>query len=293
MLDKQANFYYKQILAKYENSYFAEDLNRVIIGIDCEFLDSNNLTFSDFKARFYECASKDQLCDYAGLFGIFSANFITLFEELQQSENKNYDFPLFLFANAKAYLVYEKNSKMFFQFGEKKYFDFLQNDFKCQTQKEKTQFKILNSLKEEEKSFISMVEKAKNYLLSGDIFQVVLSKQLCIEHNIKPFDFYETLSELNPSAYMFYFPTKYGVVLGSSPEFLLKIKNKEIFLAPIAGTRNLDKNSDIAALEKDLLSDEKELSEHKMLVDLARNDASKFGYKTKVEKLFSILKTTF
>ncbi|EAJ9231440.1 anthranilate synthase component I family protein, partial [Campylobacter coli] len=135
--------------------------------------------------------------------------------------------------------------------------------------------------------------KAKEYLLSGDIFQVVLSKQLCIEHNFDSFEFYETLSELNPSAYMFYFPTQYGVVLGSSPEFLLKIKNKEIFLAPIAGTRNLDENSDILKLEKDLLSDEKELSEHKMLVDLARNDASKFGTNTRVENLFSITRNKF
>ncbi len=92
---------------------------------------------------------------------------------------------------------------------------------------------------------------------------------------------------------MFYFPSKYGVVLGSSPEFLLKIKKREIYLAPIAGTRNLENNCDLLALEKDLLSDEKELSEHKMLVDLARNDASKFGTQTRVENLFSIIKNKF
>ena len=138
-----------------------------------------------------------------------------------------------------------------------------------------------------------MIAKAKEYLLSGDIFQVVLSKQLCIQHNINPLSFYESLSKLNPSAYMFYFPSQYGVVLGSSPELVLSIKNKEIFVAPIAGTRNLNGTSDIAYLEKDLLSDEKELSEHKMLVDLARNDISKFGTKTRVENLFSILKSKF
>ena len=138
-----------------------------------------------------------------------------------------------------------------------------------------------------------MVEKAKEYLLSGDIFQVVLSKQLCIKHNLKPFDYYEALSLENPSAYMFYFPTQYGVVFGSSPELLLSIKQKEIFTAPIAGTRNLDANSNLEALEKDLLSDEKELSEHRMLVDLARNDISKFGKNTRVEKLYNVLKSKY
>ncbi|EAJ7443571.1 anthranilate synthase component I family protein, partial [Campylobacter jejuni] len=159
--------------------------------------------------------------------------------------------------------------------------------------KQKNDFEILNSLEDEKNDFLKMCEKAKEYLLSGDIFQVVLSKQLCIKHQVNAFDYYESLSTLNPSAYMFYFPSKYGVVLGSSPEFLLKIKKREIYLAPIAGTRNLENNCDLLALEKDLLSDEKELSEHKMLVDLARNDASKFGTQTRVENLFSIIKNKF
>ncbi|EAI3388255.1 anthranilate synthase component I family protein [Campylobacter coli] len=291
MLEMKANLYYRQILKKYPSSYFAEDSTRVIIGIDCDFYDAKDITLSELKAKFYENASKEQICKYSGFFGVFSANFISLFENLPSNENKNYDFPNFLFANAKAYLVYEKTSKMFFKYGESKYFDFLKEDFIFD--KKAYEYKILQDFQEEKRDFIHNVEKAKEYLLSGDIFQVVLSKQLCIEHNFDSFEFYETLSELNPSAYMFYFPTQYGVVLGSSPEFLLKIKNKEIFLAPIAGTRNLDENSDILKLEKDLLSDEKELSEHKMLVDLARNDASKFGKNTRVENLFSITRNKF
>ncbi len=291
MLSKEASFYYRQILEKYPNSYLAEDLNKTIVGIDCEFLDANELSLSELKARFYECVAEEKLCDYAGFFGVLSANFITFFEDLPKCEKKNYDYPLFLFANAKAYLVFEKNSKMFFKFGQEKYFDFLKEDF---TFEEKgCEFEILNPLDEEKKHYTSMVAKAKEYLLSGDIFQVVLSKQLCIRHNINALSFYEALSKLNPSAYMFYFPSKYGVVLGSSPELVLSIKNKEIFVAPIAGTRNLNETSDTNALEKELLSDEKELSEHKMLVDLARNDASKFGTKTRVENLFSILKNKF
>ena len=92
---------------------------------------------------------------------------------------------------------------------------------------------------------------------------------------------------------MFHFPCKYGVVVGSSPELVLSIKNKELFVAPIAGTRNLSKDSDKEALKKELLSDEKELCEHRMLVDLARNDVSKFGTNTKVENPFSIVSYQF
>ena len=122
---------------------------------------------------------------------------------------------------------------------------------------------------------------------------MVLSKQLCIETNIDSFEFYKLLSKENPSPYMFYFPTNYGVVLGSSPELVLSIKNKELFIAPIAGTRNLNEKSDFKALEKDLLSDEKELCEHRMLVDLARNDISKFGTNTRVKNAFSVVSYQF
>ncbi|KAA6233539.1 anthranilate synthase component I family protein [Campylobacter sp. LR264d] len=291
MLRKEANFYYRQILQRYPNSYLAQDLNKTIIGIDCEFLDANDMEFSDFKAKFYECASREKLCEYAGFFGVFSANFITLFEDLPKCGQKNYEYPLFLFANARAYLVYEKESKMIFSFGDEKYFEYLSDDYIFE--KSGGEFEYLSKLEDEKNDYIKMIEKAKEYLINGDIFQVVLSKTLCIKHNLNAFDYYEELSKLNPSAYMFYFPSKYGVVLGASPELVLSIKNKEIFVAPIAGTRNLDENSDLMALEKDLLSDEKELSEHKMLVDLARNDISKFGTKTRVDNLLSIVRTKF
>lgn len=115
--------------------------------------------------------------------------------------------------------------------------------------KDKSDLEILNSLEKEKNDFFKMCEKAKEYLLNGDIFQVVLSRQLCIKHQVNAFDYYESLSALNPNAYMFYFPSKYGVVLG---EFLLKIKKREIYLAPIVGTRNLENNCDFLALEKEL-----------------------------------------
>lgn len=292
MLDKRVHFYYRQILEHHPNSYFAEDLMKVIIGIDCEYLDANAMPLSEFKAQFYAHAAQKRLCEYAGFFGVLSADFVQFFEDLPLCERAHYDFPQFFFANARAYLIYEKNSKMFFKFGPAPYFELLEQDFTPPVEPEPC-FEILSDLRREKQEFLQMVRRAKDYLLSGDIFQVVLSQQLCIQHNIHPFTFYQTLSEENPSAYMFYFPTPYGVVLGSSPELVLRIKNREIFIAPIAGTRNLDPSSDLAQLEAELLRDEKELCEHRMLVDLARNDLSKFGHNVRVEKLFSVLKSKF
>ncbi|EGN9748486.1 anthranilate synthase component I family protein, partial [Campylobacter jejuni] len=92
MFVKNVNFYYRQILEKFENSYFAEDLTKVIIGIDCDYLDANELSFSEFKAKYYEALSKNKICDFAGFFGVFSANFVSLFEKIPLSSKKNYDF---------------------------------------------------------------------------------------------------------------------------------------------------------------------------------------------------------
>lgn len=293
MLTGKAQQYYRQILAHFPHSYFAEDESKIIIGIESDFLDASQMDFSEFKARFYEKSAKKSLCEYAGYFGIFAADFISLYENVGVCEQKSYEFPLFLFADARAYLVYEKHSKMYYCFGESKYFEFLDENSAQNSHKIQNDFAIISDLKKEKQSFLAMVQRAKEYLLSGDIFQVVLSRQLCVETNVDSFDFYEELSAQNPSPYMFHFPCKYGVVVGSSPELVLSIKNKELFVAPIAGTRNLSKDSDKEALKKELLSDEKELCEHRMLVDLARNDVSKFGTNTKVENPFSIVSYQF
>lgn len=288
MLTGKAQEYYRQILAHFPHSYFAEDESKIIIGIDPVFLDATQMDFSEFKARFYEKAAKTKLCEFAGFFGVFAADFISLFENIGVCEKKSYEFPLFLFADAKAYLVYEKHSKMYHCFGEKKYFEILtQTHHKIKPSK--CEFKVISDTEKEKQSFIEMIKRAKEYLLSGDIFQVVLSRQLCIQTNVDTFSFYEELSRQNPSPYMFHFPSAYGVVVGSSPELVLSIKNKELFVAPIAGTRNLSENDDKQALKEDLVSDEKELSEHRMLVDLARNDISKFGTNTRVENPFSVV----
>lgn len=121
--------------------------------------------------------------------------------------------------------------------------------------------------------FKERVEKAKQYIHQGDIFQVVLSQRMKASFNGDPFHFYRKLRRVNPSPYMFYIDFNDYVVLGASPESLLQTKGAEIITNPIAGTRPRGKTPEQdAQLIEELLSDEKEIAEHKMLIDLGRND---------------------
>jgi anthranilate synthase component 1 len=126
------------------------------------------------------------------------------------------------------------------------------------------------------KIFGESVEKAKEYIYNGDIFQVVLSQRWSGKTNRKPFSLYRKLRRVNPSPYMFYFNFKDYYIVGSSPEMLVEIKDNKIYNCPIAGTRKrgIDDEED-KVLAEDLLNDEKERAEHIMLVDLGRNDMGK------------------
>ena len=123
-----------------------------------------------------------------------------------------------------------------------------------------------------------MVEKAKHYIKEGDIFQVVLSNPLTAEAKGSLFDTYRLLRTQNPSPYMFYFASDDVEIAGASPETLVKLENGTVNTFPLAGTRPRGKTpEEDMALEKDLLSDEKERAEHNMLVDLGRNDIGKIS----------------
>lgn len=125
------------------------------------------------------------------------------------------------------------------------------------------------------------VEKIKEYIREGHIFQTVLSQRWTIETNQEGFDLYRELRELNPSPYLYYFNFGEFEIIGSSPEMIVKEKENKIQTCPIAGTRKRGADSEEDLLLKDsLLNDEKERAEHVMLVDLARNDmgrVSEFG----------------
>lgn len=125
------------------------------------------------------------------------------------------------------------------------------------------------------------VEKIKEYIREGHIFQTVLSQRWTIETHQDGFELYKELRELNPSPYLYYFNYGDFEVIGSSPEMIVKQQGSRVYTCPIAGTRRRGVDAEEDALLKDeLLQDEKERAEHVMLVDLARNDMgriSEFG----------------
>lgn len=125
----------------------------------------------------------------------------------------------------------------------------------------------------EKKEFYSMVEKAKEHIYQGDIFQIVLSRRWQKASSADPWKVYMNLRELNPSPYMFYYRLPDFVLMGASPEMQVKVEKDKIKSRPIAGTRKVsgDELRD-EELARELLADEKERAEHLMLVDLSRND---------------------
>ena len=143
----------------------------------------------------------------------------------------------------------------------------------------------------DKEKYCQMVEKAKEYIREGDIFQIVLSNRLSASFEGSLLNTYRVLRTINPSPYMFYFSGTDVEVAGASPETLVKLENGVLHTFPLAGTRPRGKtDEEDKALERDLLCDEKELAEHNMLVDLGRNDLgkiSKFGT-VEVEKLHSV-----
>jgi anthranilate synthase component 1 len=121
--------------------------------------------------------------------------------------------------------------------------------------------------------FCGIVNESKEYIRSGDIIQVVLSQRFKAEIKKASFDVYRTLRSLNPSPYMFFLKMEDVTLIGSSPELLVRCEDGLVQTRPIAGTRKRGSDEDRdKALEKELLSDEKEKAEHLMLVDLGRND---------------------
>jgi anthranilate synthase component 1 len=149
-----------------------------------------------------------------------------------------------------------------------------------------------------QEKFEEMVLAAKEHIVAGDIFQVVLSQRFTRETNVESFDVYRAVRRLNPSPYMFFFD--FGLVdgeplylVGSSPEMFVRLEGNTASLRPIAGTRprGADANAD-ASLSQDLLADPKERAEHVMLVDLGRNDLGRVcEYGTvKVSDFFTVEK---
>jgi anthranilate synthase component 1 len=133
--------------------------------------------------------------------------------------------------------------------------------------------------------YCALVEKAKEYIRAGDIFQVVPSQRLSVPFRARPVDVYRALRALNPSPYMYFLDLGTTQIVGSSPEILVRLKKGKVVLRPIAGTRPRGKTrEEDLALESELLADPKERAEHLMLIDLGRNDVGRVS-KTGTVKL--------
>ena len=124
--------------------------------------------------------------------------------------------------------------------------------------------------------YVEQVKRIKEYIQAGDVFQVVPSQRLSLPLTVDPLQIYRSLRVINPSPYLFFLRCDDHVILGSSPEVLVRLEGREIILRPIAGTRprGASEAEDLAR-ERELLSDPKELAEHLMLVDLGRNDVGR------------------
>ena len=131
------------------------------------------------------------------------------------------------------------------------------------------------------KYFLASVEKIKEYIMAGDVFQAVPSLRLELEPGVPPFNIYRALRRVNPSPYMYFLRMDDLTILGSSPEMLVRVTGRKLEYRPIAGTRKRGKDeAEDQKLEQELRNDEKERAEHVMLVDLGRNDVgrvSEFG----------------
>ena len=127
-------------------------------------------------------------------------------------------------------------------------------------------------------TFEGWVEQIKEYILAGDVMQVVPSQKMTLPFNKAPLTLYRALRNLNPSPYLYFVDLGEVQIVGSSPEILVRLEKGEVTVRPIAGTRKRGSNAEEdAALAQELLSDQKEIAEHLMLIDLGRNDVGQIA----------------
>ena len=185
---------------------------------------------------------------------------------------------------------------------EKKYYEVEQkiNNLLVQSTENKNQSKLNNQINKikvksniTKDKFLRIINKAKNYIKIGDIFQVVLSQRFEAKLSKTPLEIYKKLRVTNPSPFMYFFNFSDFQIIGASPEILVRLRDNKITIRPIAGTRPRGKSTKEDNLNaKNLLKDKKELSEHLMLLDLGRNDAGKVSKinSVKVTESFTIEK---
>ena len=131
--------------------------------------------------------------------------------------------------------------------------------------------------------FVAVVERCREYIKAGDIFQVVPSQRFRVKTKADPFDIYRALRVVNPSPFLFHLPFDDYCLIGSSPEILVRVEDGEVTIRPLAGTRKRGRDElEDRALAEDLLADPKERAEHVMLIDLGRNDVGRVSKRNSV-----------
>ena len=249
-----------------------------------------NHSFSDFVQRFHHLENGNAPLN--GLFGYSTYDAVQYFETIRfdvpvKKEYKIPDLKYGIFRYIIA-INHHKNimyivENLFDGFDSKiDKMELLLYNMNIQTGKFKIVSKEQSNITDQE--YMDMVSNGKKHCFRGDVFQIVMSRQYSQPFEGDDFNLYRALRSINPSPYLFYFDYGDYRIFGSSPEAQLKIKNGRAFINPIAGTfkRTGDDIKDKESAER-LAKDPKENSEHVMLVDLARNDLSRYGYDVKVD----------
>ena len=306
--DKNPFEIFKQIYMNYENVFILESLTGPkelsefsVIGFDPEFsvkCDKGKFQIYRKGKIISEKKVKDPLAELrrilpivndkklryiGGAVGYVSYDAIRFWEQLPSKRAINM-FPLMEFGIYTDGLIHDRKDKVtyYFHIGKKSRLAELEGLLNSKSKYLGNSFYFSKPISETSKSqFVSKVKKAKDYVYEGEVFQVVISRKFIFEVHGDPIILYENLRKLNPSPYMYFFKRKKRFIIGSSPEMLLRVINGKIETFPIAGTRPItNRESENRRLAKELLRDKKELAEHTMLVDLARNDLGrvcKFG----------------
>ncbi len=217
-----------------------------------------------------------------GAVGYISYDVIRYWEKIPNTSLDNLNFPDIEMGIYDDGLIFDhlRNEAFYFYRDENRYDEAIKYCQKSSASVPKISFSTPKPNIDRE-NYDKLIERAKEYIFSGDIFQVVLSKRYTFSVDGGLEAFYLNLRAINPSPYMYFLKMDDRFIVGSSPETLVKVENGVIEVCPIAGTRPVtgDPEKDLV-LESELLNDPKEIAEHIMLVDLARNDVgkvSKFG----------------
>jgi len=291
---------YNKISRNYSHSFLFESLSgpevlaeTSVMGFDpkiifkgypdkVEIIENNETTTIETTDPFVELKkllgkSDDQKYRYlGGAVGVVNYDSIRLVEDI--SEENNLSQPIMEFGIYDDGLLYDNVEKKLFYF----YHDVNRFDQLIVTDDSFDEFNSSEvSPNMNKEKFSSIVNKAKQYIHDGDIFQVVLSRKFAFDTSGDNLTLYKTLRKLNPSPYMYHLKQDSKTIIGASPEMLVRITDDKVETFPIAGTRKITDNEEKnKALSEELIHDEKELAEHTMLVDLGRNDIGrvcKFG----------------